>query len=78
MGEGRCGSEAQLEQYRIYEPRRIIYGIFNDFDDTPTNLKLFFAEMDAVELVLKRAVELHKVELWENPWGRQPIYDFAS
>jgi hypothetical protein len=76
--KGQCGPEAQPEQYKIYEPKRILDGIFNDYDDTSINLKLFFAEMDAVELVLERAVELQKVELWKDPWGRRPkeIFDF--
>jgi hypothetical protein len=80
MHKGRCGLEANPEQYRIYEPKRVLDCAFNDSDSTPINLKLISAEMYALELVSERAMELQKVELWEDFWGRQPegIFDFEA
>jgi hypothetical protein len=80
MRKGRCSREAKLEQYKIYEPKRVLDCVFNDSDSTPIKLKLMSAEMSALELVSERAMELQKVELWEDLWGRQPegIFDFEA
>jgi hypothetical protein len=74
MGNGECGPEPeseQTEQYTIYEPNWILDSVFDDHD-TPIPLRLISAELYALELVLERARELEKLELWEDPWGRQP------
>ena len=73
MNRERCGPEARPEQYKIYDPNRVLDHVFNESDGTLINLQLRFAEMYAFELVLERAIELQKVALWEDPWGRGNI-----
>jgi hypothetical protein len=68
--KGLCGPETKLEQCTIYEPKRVFDSsyVFDDSNDNFIDAKLRLAETDALMLVLERALELQKVELWEDPW----------
>jgi hypothetical protein len=70
----KCGEEVKMdpELYKIFDAKWIFDYIYEGPIGTPVNLDPTVILSYIFGFVQERAIELHKTDLWGDPWGRQP------